>query len=44
VLHPLGAGMSSAADPGSRFVPETDGRLRQTVAFTIQLRNAPALP
>lgn len=36
---PLGSHMWSAADPGSRFAPNDDGRLRQTVTFTAYLRN-----
>jgi type IV pilus assembly protein PilW len=42
LLHPLGEAMSSASDPGSRFVPEDDGRLRRTMTFTVHLHNAPA--
>ncbi len=39
--YPLGATgvMNSASDPGSVFPAQTDGRLRQTVTFTIHLRN-----
>ncbi len=39
--YPLGAKgvMDSADDPGSVFPAQTDGRLRQTVTFTIHLRN-----
>lgn len=38
-LYPLGEAMSSADDPGTRFVPEADGRLRRTAALTVHLRN-----
>ncbi len=40
--YPLGPQglMNSADDPGSTFAAKTDGRLRQTVSFTIHLRNA----
>lgn len=44
MLYPLGEAMSSASDPGSRFVPEADGRLRRTMTFTVHLHNAPASP
>lgn len=39
--YPLGAVgvMNSSSDPGSVFPAQTDGRLRQTVTFTIHLRN-----
>lgn len=43
-LYPLGEAMSSAADPGTRFVPDADGRLRRTAAFTVHLRNRQDLP
>lgn len=43
-LYPLGEAMSSADDPGTRFVPEADGRLRRTAALTVHLRNRQALP
>lgn len=39
LFFPLGAGLWSAADPGTRFAPGDDGRLRQTVTFTVYLRN-----
>jgi type IV pilus assembly protein PilW len=42
-FFPLGAGMWSAADAGSRFAPNDDGRLRQTVTFTAYLRNSAGL-
>ncbi|WP_198971150.1 PilW family protein [Xylophilus sp. ASV27] len=39
-LYPFGsAAMSSSSDPGTVFNAPADGRLRQTVTFTIQLRN-----
>lgn len=40
--YPLGPQglMNSANDPGSTFAAKTDGRLRQTLSFTIHLRNA----
>lgn len=44
LLYPLGEAMSSASDPGSRFVPEADGRLRRTMTLTVHLHNAPASP
>jgi type IV pilus assembly protein PilW len=34
-----GSAMSSASDPGTVFNAPADGRLRQTVTFTIHLRN-----
>ncbi len=34
-----GSAMSSASDPGTIFTAPADGRLRQTVTFTIHLRN-----
>lgn len=39
--YPLGAPgtMDSTGDPGSIFPAQTDGRLRQTVTFTVHLRN-----
>ena len=39
--YPLGAPgvMNTAADIGSTFPSQTDGRLRQTVNFTVHLRN-----
>lgn len=39
--YPLGAAgvMDSADDTGSEFAAQTDGRLRQTVTFTVHLRN-----
>lgn len=41
-LHPFGewAATSAADDPGSEFNAPADGRLRQTAALTLQLRNA----
>lgn len=38
-FHPLGSGMKSEEDPGTEFVPLADGRLRQSVTFTVYLRN-----
>lgn len=35
----LGAGFWNAADVGSRLVVPADGRLRQTVVFTVHMRN-----
>ncbi|WCM92474.1 PilW family protein [Acidovorax sp. NCPPB 2350] len=39
--YPLGSGgvMNTAADPGSSFASQRDARLRQTVTFTVHLRN-----
>jgi len=37
-LFPLGSRYASAADPGSSYTA-SDGRLRQTVIFTVHLRN-----
>ncbi|MDR0274815.1 MAG: PilW family protein [Burkholderiaceae bacterium] len=37
-LFPLGSRYASAADPGSSYTA-TDARLRQTVTFTVHLRN-----
>lgn len=39
--YPLGAPgvMNTAADVGSTFPSQTDGRLRQTISFTVHLRN-----
>lgn len=34
-----GSAFSSAADVGSRFVAPNDGRMRQTLTFTVHLRN-----
>jgi len=34
-----GSAFSSANDPGTTFTPTPDGRLRQTVTFTVHLRN-----
>lgn len=44
--YPLGATslMNATADAGSTFPAQTDGRLRQTVTFTIHLRNRQDLP
>lgn len=39
VYHPLGATLGSPADMGSQFDAPSDGRLRQTVTFTVSLRN-----
>lgn len=36
---PAGSAMSSASDPGTIITAPADGRLRQTVTFTIHLRN-----
>ncbi len=38
-LFPLGETMSAAEDAGTRFVPSLDGRLRQTLTFTVYLHN-----
>lgn len=35
----VGSAFSSPADPNTTFTPSTDGRLRQTMTFTIHLRN-----
>src|SRR6218665_11427 len=35
-----GAAFSSSNDPGSIYTPPFDGRLRQTLTFTVHLRNA----
>jgi type IV pilus assembly protein PilW len=35
-----GSAMSSSDDPGTVFTTPTDSRLRQTVSFTVHLRNA----
>jgi type IV pilus assembly protein PilW len=43
MLYPLGESMSSASDAGTRFTPAANGRLRQTVAFTVHLHNAQGL-
>lgn len=39
--YPLGAPgvMNTVADVGSTFASQTDGRLRQTISFTVHLRN-----
>ena len=44
--YPLGAAglMNASTDAGSTFPAQTDGRLRQTVTFTIHLRNRQDLP
>lgn len=34
-----GSTFSTADDPGTEFTPGSDGRLRQAVTFTVQLRN-----
>lgn len=39
LFYPLGKDMWSAADPGTEFVPNDDGRLRQSVTLTVYLRN-----
>ncbi|MES2533092.1 MAG: PilW family protein [Pseudomonadota bacterium] len=39
VLYPLGAPMASAEDVGSIYNAPGDGRLRQTLSFTVHLRN-----
>ncbi|RYX92362.1 MAG: prepilin-type cleavage/methylation domain-containing protein [Comamonadaceae bacterium] len=42
IYFPLGSAMVPATatdDPGARFAPAADGRLRQTVTFTVALRN-----
>lgn len=38
-LFPLGEAMSAADDVGARFLPTTDGRLRQALTFTVNLHN-----
>lgn len=38
-MYPLGAFMRSAADAGSAFTPDDGRRLRQTLTFTVHLRN-----
>jgi type IV pilus assembly protein PilW len=38
-LYPLGEAMSSVEDAGTRFDPAPDGRLRQTLTFTVHLHN-----
>ncbi|MGI4777525.1 MAG: PilW family protein [Janthinobacterium lividum] len=38
-FFPLGEAMSATQDAGSRFVPTLDGRLRQTLTFTVHLHN-----
>ena len=38
-FFPLGEGMSSADDAGTRFEPAPDGRLRHTLTFTVHLQN-----
>lgn len=35
----VGSAFSSTADPNTTFTPSADGRLRQTVTFSIHLRN-----
>ena len=37
-LYPLGTNFQASGDPGSKFTA-TDGRLRQVVTFTVNLRN-----
>ncbi|XAH21725.1 PilW family protein [Xylophilus sp. GW821-FHT01B05] len=37
--YPLGAGLWSTADVGSKFVAPADGRLRQALTFTVYLPN-----
>jgi type IV pilus assembly protein PilW len=45
VTYPvLGAGFVSAADTGSSLAVAADGRLRQSVVFTVHLRNAQMAP
>lgn len=39
VYRPLGAAMSDSADVGAVFSAPADGRLRQTVTFTVYTRN-----
>lgn len=39
-LYPLGTGASSPADAGNPLTPPDDSRLRQTMTFTLHLRNA----
>lgn len=34
-----GSAFSSSSDPGSEYTPAVDGRLRQTLTFTVHLRN-----
>lgn len=38
-----GSAMTSANDPGTRYQPGADGRLRQVVTFTVHLRNSQRL-
>ncbi|MET0542212.1 MAG: PilW family protein, partial [Variovorax sp.] len=38
-FYPLGKAMYSSSDPGTKLVPAQDGRLRQTVTFTVHLHN-----
>jgi hypothetical protein len=37
--YPLGVGLWSTADVGSKFVAPADGRLRQALTFTVYLPN-----
>lgn len=41
--YPLGTAMGVTADVGTIFTPPADGRLRQTVTFTVYLRNDQSL-
>lgn len=43
VLYPLGMTLGSPDDTGSIFTAPDDGRLRQTLTFTLHLRNAQPL-
>lgn len=38
-FFPLGSGMDSADDAGSKFTPPGDNRFRQVLTFTVHLRN-----
>jgi len=38
-----GSALSSSSDPGTIFAPDADSRMRQTVTFTIHLRNEQGL-
>ena len=40
--HPLGEATASDADAGSKVEVQVDRRLRQTVTFTVALRNPPS--
>lgn len=38
-LYPLGEAFASSSNTGSSYIPDSDGRYRQTVTFTVHLRN-----